>query len=787
MYFLCLLGLRALCKHPFRWNNVLQDWFLGSLLSFVVWPLGWLVLILAALDSILWRNTRCRLALGDFAHFFHARSFTSSLSEISWLPEVALLSSVALLAQGLPHTLDTWGILGFLGFTQRTESPNALFSLTQEGWTYFRRPRLHAPLQWEPQGEKFKRIDPQYPLLRKTLSFEGPKTFELAIAPNEKPHVICVFLESFRAKDIGALGGGSNSPCFDRLAKEGILFSQFHSQATRTSHGSIAALYGIPPAFVSSYLRYYLDIPLLGLPHIFEREGYTSCFIQGGPLTFLNTHEFFQTHGFSTLFGKSAIQKRFPEMPSMSWGAVDEATFRFAAEWLASCEKPAFLSLFTISNHHPWRLPWSHESNFQHTFAYTDACLGQFVEQLEASGVLDRSILLILSDHGYGQGERDSFLTMNRHLYQENIHIPLLIYAKNRIAEPKVIDEPASQIDLLPTVLDLMKIQGVHHSMGRSLQRAGSAPIFLSYSSASPQLTLQALRKGRWKYILQPETGREELYDLERDPQEAVSLATAENTISWKKELLGFSNQLDALYQQKRFCPKEEIETPHFHFTWENRLDIEDKDLDAWCSQNSTLSSLELKECFLLTDAAVRSALAQLPNLETLKLEGLDEVMGDFQLAPPGLASLTLLESTGLSGTRIAPWIASLSGLCHLKLDVSNFSRADYAALQRTKSSWQHLELRGAGLLDDECLSELIANQINLKHLHLEGAAVKSLGVLQAMSVQFLLLERCPDLTDETLRALLSLPLRVLCVRHCPNVKGAVFKEMNPQVLVEWR
>jgi len=63
-------------------------------------------------------------------------------------------------------------------------------------------------LQWlEPQGENFRRVSPNYPLLKYTDGFYGEKQFEIRIATEERPHVVFLFLESFRAADIGVLGG----------------------------------------------------------------------------------------------------------------------------------------------------------------------------------------------------------------------------------------------------------------------------------------------------------------------------------------------------------------------------------------------------------------------------------------------------------------------------------------------------------------------------------------------------------------------------------------------------
>src|SRR5690606_36557162 len=111
-----------------------------------------------------------------------------------------------------------------------------------------------------------------------------------------------------------------------------------------------------------------------------------------------------------------------------SWGIHDEYLMPFAASWLERQTQPTFLTLFTITNHHPWILPPSFPAPYTcpyfNTFAYTDWALHLFIEELKKKQLLKKSILFIFGDHGQELEDRSPHFAINQHLYQDNIHVP---------------------------------------------------------------------------------------------------------------------------------------------------------------------------------------------------------------------------------------------------------------------------------------------------------------------------------------------------------------------------
>ena len=135
------------------------------------------------------------------------------------------------------------------------------------------------PYRWIFPSEQSRYLDPKYPLLRHTDRFQGKKRFELI--RGEKPHVLFIFLESFRAKNVGCLGGSpAVSPHFDRLAEKGILFTQFYANGLQTYRAMISSFFGIPAHLKTASLEPFCSIPLIGLPQILKETAIEQRFFK---------------------------------------------------------------------------------------------------------------------------------------------------------------------------------------------------------------------------------------------------------------------------------------------------------------------------------------------------------------------------------------------------------------------------------------------------------------------------------------------------------------------------
>jgi len=423
-----------------------------------------------------------------------------------------------------------------------------------------------------PECEQFDRPDPRYPLLKHTNGFFGARQFDIRIREDERPHVVLLFMESFRAADIGVLGGKYPvSPNFDRASQDGVLFRNFYGNGVQTTRGVIASLFGLPPSFSAKSVQGSMpDLPLIGIADLFNRRGYTSGYLTGCPLAFERQAEFFAAHGYQEVLGADAMSQRFPKASRTSWGYHDEHLMNFAVDWIKQHDKnsqPSFSTVFTISHHHPWKVPAdyaapefdtglnSEYANFLQTFHYSDHCLGQFLDMLRAAGLDQKTVVFVLADTGTPQGEHhDNFMLIN-YLYEENHRIPLLILAPGRLQAAAVVDSLGSQVDLLPTVMDIFGMTGKNHAVGTSLVREAERRVVLLNNPFAQQY--HGMRLGRHKYIFNVQGGESHLYDLAQDEGEHDDLsAAAPADVSHYREISRNIHQyLLSLYLQRRLAP----------------------------------------------------------------------------------------------------------------------------------------------------------------------------------------------------------------------------------------
>ena len=425
-----------------------------------------------------------------------------------------------------------------------------------------------------PKAERFERVSAEYPLLKRTTAFVGDRQFDLRIGTDERPHVVFLFLESFRAADIGVLGSKRGaSPNFDRLAREGVLFTNFYGNGVQTTRGVIASLFGIPPCFSTLPVQSSNpNLPLIGIADLLNQRGYTSAFITGASLEFERKDQFFANHGYAEVLGRDELGKAYPNISKTSWGYHDEYLMEYLVDWLAAKDRqqqPAFVTSFTISHHHPWRVPdgysaptfdtgTNHEyAHFLRTFHYSDHCLGLLVDRLRETGLDRRTILFVLADTAMPQGEHHENFMLVNYLYEENVHIPLLILAPGRLEKPVVIDDVAGQIDLLPTVMDLFGMTGLNHAIGTSLVRRVKGRV--AYFNNPFSIRYQGMRQGNRKYLFSPGSQTSTLYDLDVDADEQNDLAAQfpELVRKYQEAVTNIDELLLRLYMSERFTPED--------------------------------------------------------------------------------------------------------------------------------------------------------------------------------------------------------------------------------------
>ena len=267
----------------------------------------------------------------------------------------------------------------------------------------------------------------------------------------KRPNVFIIVMESF-SDTVSHVPGVT--PNLNRLKREGIYFSRFYANSFRTDRGLVSVLYGYPsPATVSlmKYPRKTAAMPSIAA-HL-EKAGYEAAYYYGGDADFTNMRSFLINQGFR----KITSDVDFPVSERLSkWGVPDHLLFRRAEKDILSWPadgKPRLTVIQTSSSHEPFDVPY-HRLNDKilNAFAYSDSCVGAFVQTLHKSKLWNNSLVIMVPDHlGAWPLHRDNFKPWR-------YHIPL-IWTGGAIRQPMVIKTLGSQQDIAATLLSQLGIE----------------------------------------------------------------------------------------------------------------------------------------------------------------------------------------------------------------------------------------------------------------------------------------------------------------------------------------
>ena len=262
----------------------------------------------------------------------------------------------------------------------------------------------------------------------------------------KRPNVIIVILESFSSHLMPSLGGENITPNLNRLGAEGILFTNFWGNSFRTDRGLVSIISGYPAQPSTSIMKFSEKVENLpSIPRSMRNAGYDLAYYYGGDANFTNMRAYLVSAGFDRIIS----DKDFPLADRTGkWGAQDHLVFnRLLSDLKADTTgKPLLRIIQTSSSHEPFEVPFNRFTDIRkNAFAYTDDCLGKFVESLRQMPLWNNTVVIFVPDH---QGAYPQHIDnpLDRH------RIPLVM-AGGAIAKPMTIDVCASQIDIAATLL----------------------------------------------------------------------------------------------------------------------------------------------------------------------------------------------------------------------------------------------------------------------------------------------------------------------------------------------
>lgn len=292
--------------------------------------------------------------------------------------------------------------------------------------------------------------------------------------PFRNDNIVIIILESFAREYIGALNPELEdgkyqgyTPFLDSLIKESVTFKVSLSNGKKSIDAMPSILASMPSLETPYIISHYANDEINGLPSLLKRKGYYSAFFHGAPNGSMGFDSFARMAGFDDYFGLD----EYPDKSDFDgmWGVWDEPFFMFFAEKLSSFREPFVASVFSVSSHHPFKVPEEYTGKFRkgpapitEVVGYSDYALGEFFKKVSSQPWFGNTLFVITADHTNESIHKE---------FQNNFgsySIPVIFYKPG--SEMKGIkDRIAQQIDILPSVLSYLNYDEEYIAFGNDL------------------------------------------------------------------------------------------------------------------------------------------------------------------------------------------------------------------------------------------------------------------------------------------------------------------------------
>jgi hypothetical protein len=373
---------------------------------------------------------------------------------------------------------------------------------------------------------------------------EGLSRFKAAA---RELNVVMISLESTAAQYLSLYGSQYDTmPNLSALARRALVFDNAYAVYPESIKGLFSIMCSEYPAFASQPEEYE-KVECRSVASVLGGAGYRTAMFHSGRFGYLGMESIIRDRGYQTLEDAGDITANH----NSSFGVDEPATVTRMLQWIDTLPRDQrfFLTYLPIAGHHPYASPITGPfkgsaeiDQYRNALHYGDESLGTLIEGIRARGLADNTIWIIYGDHGEAFQQHDGNYGHTFFLYEENVHVPLIVAGPGLIGGQQRVHEVVSLVDIAPTILDLAGLPIPPNYQGRTLLDGDSrmALFFADYS-----LGLLGLRDGRWKFVYEVGSGRTKVFDLDRDPREWTDVSDHEAArASWYTQVVrGWSAQ----------------------------------------------------------------------------------------------------------------------------------------------------------------------------------------------------------------------------------------------------
>lgn len=308
----------------------------------------------------------------------------------------------------------------------------------------------------------------------KLTSLYNPHYIPAPAGKFKQENIVIFIIESFAKEYFGVfnkdLEGGTYkgyTPFLDSLVAQSLTFDVSLANGKKSIEAMPAVLASVPSLGTPYTISNYANDKVNGLPELLRTKGYYTAFFHGAPNGSMGFDSFSRMVGFNDYFGLSQYPN--PKDFDGMWGVWDEPFFSFFCKKMSTFREPFMTAIFTISSHHPFKVPEKYKDKFPkgsapilQTIGYTDYSLRKFFKEASTQPWYNNTLFVITADHTNETVHRE---------YQNNFGsfcVPIIFFkpgsdlhgVKNRIAQ---------QLDIMPTILNYLNYDGEYIAFGNNL------------------------------------------------------------------------------------------------------------------------------------------------------------------------------------------------------------------------------------------------------------------------------------------------------------------------------
>ena len=386
----------------------------------------------------------------------------------------------------------------------------------------------------------------------------------LVTAAPGKTSLLLVILESISARSLAASAGAPTPmPFLEEIGRSsrGVRFENHYTHWAQTMKAAFSIWCSELPHPDYPPITYVNPaIPCVSLTEALKAAGYDTALLTSADFAFDRQIRFLRHRRIDFMADRNDMPGREGAWEN-AWGLDERVTVRATLDWIARQrrehpERPFFAAYNMAAGHHPFEYPGSPSERWldrdaetaaqRATFRFVDDRLRDLVAGLTRQNLLDSTLIAIASDHGPGSGRAGMGRIRDASIYEGSVHVPLVVTGPQLAGAAGAVTLPTGHIDIAPTLLGLLGIEPPATMKGRDLTR-GRAPRVVIFATRPP-LSQVGVRAGRWKLVHWGETGVNELFDVEHDPDERADVSSSHQALATTLEAIGKRWQAHSRY-----------------------------------------------------------------------------------------------------------------------------------------------------------------------------------------------------------------------------------------------